>query len=75
MMESSFRNVSADLSKKRLWHRCFPMNIVKILIIPILHFTSRWALLQWNLYKADTTGAKKMCLLYTDVHFVEIFSK
>ena len=63
MVESVFRNVSANLSKKRLWHRRFPMNIVKFLIIPILQFTSRWLLLQWNLYKADIIGAKKVSVL------------
>ena len=31
--------------------------------------------IQWNLYKADTTGANKVPALYQDVHFIEIFSK
>ena len=30
--------------------------------------------MQWDLYKADTIGAKK-CPLYRDVRFIEIFSK
>ena len=29
-------------------------------------------LLQWNLYKADTTGAWRKCPLYGDVRFIEI---
>ena len=29
-------------------------------------------LLQWNLYKADTVGVWKKCLLYGDVRFIEI---
>ena len=28
--------------------------------------------MQWNLYKADTTGAWKKCPLYGDVHFIAI---
>ena len=28
--------------------------------------------IQWNLYKADTTGAWKKCSLYEGVRFIEI---
>ena len=31
--------------------------------------------IQWNLYKPDTTGAKKKSLFYRAVRFTEIFSK
>ena len=31
--------------------------------------------MQWNLYKADTTGAWKKCSLYEDVRFIEIHTK
>ena len=36
---------SATLLKKRLWHRCFPMNFVKFLRIPFLQKTSERLLL------------------------------
>ena len=35
----------------------------------------RQSLVEWNLYKTETIGAKKMCPLYRDVRFIEIFSK
>ena len=35
----------AILLKKRLWHRCFPVNFVKFLITPFLQNTSRRLLL------------------------------
>ena len=35
---------SANLLKKRLWHRCFPVNFAKFLRIPFLQNTS-WRLL------------------------------
>ena len=31
---------SATLLKKRLWHRCFPVNFAKFLRTPFLHNTS-----------------------------------
>ena len=35
----------ATLSKKKLWHRCFPVNFAKFLIAPFLQNTSRRLLL------------------------------
>ena len=35
----------ATLLKKRLWHRCFPVNFVKFLRTPFLGNTSGWLLL------------------------------
>ena len=35
----------ATLLKKRLWHRCFPVNFVKFLRTPFLQNTSGWLLL------------------------------
>ena len=37
---------AANLFKKRLWHRCFPMNFVKFLRAPFLQNTSRQLLLK-----------------------------
>ena len=34
-----------NLLKKRLWHRCFPMNFVKILRTPFFTKHLRWLLL------------------------------
>ena len=36
----------ATLLKKRLWHRCFPVNFAKFLGTPFLQNTSEWLLLQ-----------------------------
>ena len=38
----------ATLSKKRLWHRCFPMNLAKFLRTPFLQNTSSWLLLHFQ---------------------------
>ena len=35
----------ATLLKKRLWHRCFPVNFAKFLRTPFLQNTSGWLLL------------------------------
>ena len=35
----------ATLLKKRLWHRCFPVNFAKFLITPIFIEHLRWLLL------------------------------
>ena len=36
----------ATLLKKKLWHRCFPANFVKFLVIPFLQNNSGWLLLK-----------------------------
>ena len=38
---------SANLFKKRLWHRCFPVNFLKFLRIPFLTEYRRWLLLSF----------------------------
>ena len=38
----------ATLLKKRLWHRCFPVNFVKFLRTPFLQNISEGLLLKWN---------------------------
>ena len=43
-----FRNSGlfpATLLKKRLWHRCFPVNFAKFLITPVVTKQLRWLLL------------------------------
>ena len=37
----------ATLLKKRLWHRCFPVNVVRFLRAPIFTEHLWWLLLQW----------------------------
>ena len=37
----------STLVKKRLWHRCFPVNFAKVLRTPFLQNTSRRLLLNW----------------------------
>ena len=43
----------ATLLKKRLWHRCFPMNFPKFLRTPFLTEHLRWLLLAISLTKYD----------------------
>ena len=50
---------------RKIWGALFSWNT---------RFEIRPFALQWNLYKADTTGAKKGPL-YRDIRFIEIFSK
>ena len=37
---------SANFSKKRLWHKCFPLNFTKFLRTPLLTEHLRWQLLK-----------------------------
>ena len=39
---------SVTLLKKRLWHRCFPVNFAKFLRIPFLTEHLRWLLLAFD---------------------------
>ena len=39
----------ATLSKKRLWHRCFPLNFAKFLRTPFFTEHTRWLLLFFSL--------------------------
>ena len=53
LCQSIFINKIADLRpatllKKRLWHRCFPVNFVKFLKTPFLIEHLRWLLLTKN---------------------------
>ena len=41
----------ATLLKKRLWHRCFPVNFAKFLKTPFLTEHLRWRLLFSVIYK------------------------
>ena len=43
--EGTCARVSATLLKKRLWHRCFPMNFAKFLRTPFFTEHLRWLLL------------------------------
>ena len=59
MLESYFNKIAnlkvSNFIKKRLWHRCFPVNIAKFLRKPILKNICEWLLLQFLI---------KMYLLY-----------
>ena len=39
-----------NLFKKRLWHRCFPVNFAKLLRTPFLTEHLRWLLLERQLF-------------------------
>ena len=47
------------LLKKRLWHRCFPVNFVKSLRTPFLTEHLRWLLLNVELYSINYLDQKK----------------
>ena len=47
------------LLKKRLWHRCFPVNFVKSLRTPFLTEHLRWLLLNVELYSKNYLDQKK----------------
>ena len=57
----------ATLLKKRLWHRCFPVNFVKFLRTSFLQNTSGWLLLQegslnwWS--RAETFITPPFCFI------------
>ena len=44
----------ATLSKKRPWHRCFPVNFAKFLRTPFFHNTSGRLLLDIDVFITDT---------------------
>ena len=52
LCRSLFFNKVATLLKKRLWHRCFPVNFAKFFRTPFLQNASGWLLL--NLSKFTT---------------------
>ena len=59
LCHSLFFNKIADLGpailfKKRLWHRCFPVNFVKFLRTPFYTEHLWWLLLQWTELKCKT---------------------
>ena len=54
----------ATLLKKRLWHRCFPLNFAKFLRTPFLTEHLWWLLLIVDKLSANTTIR---ALQYTDV--------
>ena len=44
---------SATLLKKRLWHRCFPVNFTKFLRTPFLTEHLLWLLLEFTTSKTE----------------------
>ena len=51
----------ATLLKKRLWHRCFPVNFAKFLRTPFLTEHLRWVLL-------NTDSLLIICVLFSDLN-------
>ena len=49
----------ATLLKKRLWHRCFPVNFAKFLIAPFLTEHLRWLLLSFPLKTSGNHRLKR----------------
>ena len=70
---SSHQAWSATLLKKRLWHRCFPVNFAKFLRIPFLQNTS-WRLLLWQCYSCSTVRILRykfyelLTLFHSEIH-------
>ena len=57
---------SATLLKKRLWHKCFPVNFAKFLRTPLLQNTSGWLLLT----KLHDPNRRKMKLCCFEVRWL-----
>ena len=57
----------AGLLKRRLWHRCFPVNFAKFLRTPFLQNTSG-RLLLFHLFLMSITygGLRNTCYLFTN---------
>ena len=59
--ESFFKNIASlrpvNLLKKRLWHRCFPVNFAKFLRTPFFIEHLEWLLLPIG--QVDNTGKSK----------------
>ena len=47
LCQSFFFNKVATLLKKRIWHRCFPVNFAKFLRTPFFTEILWWLLLNW----------------------------
>ena len=45
----------ATLLKKRLWHKCFPVNFVKFLRTPFFHRTPLVAAFTFNIYEMKSS--------------------
>ena len=48
LFKESFRPQPAALLKKRLWHRCFPVNFAKFLRAPFIIEHLEWLFLFFN---------------------------
>ena len=73
-LERSFRSSHQRCSiknKKRLWHRCFPMNFAKFLRAPFLQNISRRLLLWFIVYKPITDIAE---VFWLTVFFISVIS-
>ena len=55
-LKISLRLGPATLLKKRLWHRCFPVNVAKFLITSSFIKHLRWLLLQYCSHKNISAG-------------------
>ena len=55
----------ATLLKKRLWHRCFPVNFVKFLRTPFLQNTSGRLLLSFEISKVFQTSSRSLCMFWS----------
>ena len=65
MKKDVHRNfVPATLLKKRLWHRCFPVNFAKFLRTPFWQNRSEWQLLQGIDLVSPKKPAKSLKILY-----------
>ena len=53
----------ATLLKKRLWHKCFPVNLVKFLRTPFLAERLRWLLLMFYCTRGNRSS-KLICILW-----------
>ena len=59
----------ATLLKKRLWHKCFPVNFVKLLRTPFLTEHLWWLLLYLYISKVQTLDRFIVCFKQDDDNF------
>ena len=70
---------SISILKKRPWHRCFPVNLVKFLRTPFYIHHLRWLLLQINasyhkqtIY-TSTHSSNRLIVIFYIVHFILLY--
>ena len=67
---------AATLLKKRLWHRCFPVNFVKLLRTPLSTEHLRWLLLYFSsiLLSQSFVHVRSFLVLLININQLRLFA-